>query len=93
MAGTFAIIIETFHTSTYFLLSHIFKGFIGYCYDMILSYILVKTRYHSQIPLSLLDFISINFWTSCLINEVSWYLVVVFIFLHSSSTLSAKVTS
>jgi len=90
MAGTSAIITEAFHTSTYFVLSHIFKGFIGYCHSMILSYILVKTRYHSQITLGLLDFISINFWTSCVINEVYLYLMGVFIVLQLVEALRYK---
>jgi len=72
MAGTSAVLLRLF-MSTYFVLSHIFKGFIGYYHSMILSYILVKTHYRSQIPLGLLDFISINFRTSCLTNEVSLY--------------------
>jgi hypothetical protein len=56
---------------------------------MILSYILVKTRY-SQITLGLLDFISVNFWTSCVINEVYLYLVVVFIVLRLVEALRYK---
>jgi hypothetical protein len=60
---------------------------------MILLCILEKTRYHSEIPLGLLDFISVNFWNCHLINEVSLYFVVVSMFQNSASTLSAKVTN